>query len=77
MRYLFVLPDFLMDILHLQSRQVALNPGHTGPDGFLWLDATHDEVMADPEGWRSRVAGVSGLHLYDLHLTDATNLSHP
>lgn len=45
--------------------------------GFYWLDATHDEVRADPEGWRDRVQRVTGTHIYDPHLTDAVNLRHP
>ncbi|MES2538167.1 MAG: magnesium transporter CorA family protein [Pseudomonadota bacterium] len=47
------------------------------PDGFLWLDATHDEVAADPEAWREAVERGSGVRIYDPHLTDALNLKHP
>jgi len=45
--------------------------------GFLWLDATHDEVAADHTAWRDAVAKATGVQIYDPHLTDATNLSHP
>ncbi len=45
--------------------------------GFYWLDVTHEEVRADPEGWRDRVQRVTGTHIYDPHLTDAVNLRHP
>jgi magnesium transporter len=47
------------------------------PGAFLWLDATHDEIAADPEKWRASVEQTSGIHIYDLHLTDAANLRHP
>ena len=47
------------------------------PDGFLWLDVTHDEVAADAFAWRDAVAKATGVQIYDPHLTDATNLSHP
>ncbi|MGH8810124.1 MAG: magnesium transporter CorA family protein [Noviherbaspirillum sp.] len=45
--------------------------------GFLWLDATHDEVAADPAAWRDAVEQATGTQIYDLHLTDAINLAHP
>lgn len=66
-----------MDILHLQNRQVTLNPAAPEAGGFLWLDATHEEVAADPEGWRNRVAELCLIQLYDLHLADIQNLTHP
>jgi magnesium transporter len=46
-------------------------------NGFLWLDATHEEVAAEPEAWRDAVARGTGVRIYDPHLTDALNLKHP
>lgn len=69
-----------MDIFHLgPNRAVQLNDSSTEmpPDGFLWLDVTHDEVAADPVAWRDAVQRVTGIHVYDLHLADAVNLAHP
>lgn len=44
---------------------------------FLWLDVTHDEVAANPEAWRDEVERITGIRIYDLHLKDVINLSHP
>lgn len=66
-----------MDIFHINEDKAAFNPAVLPQDGFLWLDATHDEVAADPEAWRAEVARISGVQLYDLHLTDIQNLKHP
>ncbi|TFV99596.1 magnesium transporter [Oxalobacteraceae bacterium OM1] len=46
-------------------------------DGFLWIDATHDEVAADTAAWRDGVERATGIHIYDPHLRDAVNLAHP
>ncbi len=70
-----------MDIFHINETQTLKNPEDyaqllkTG--GFLWLDATHDEVCANPEEWRNLVEQISGTQIYDLHLKDVRNLSHP
>ena len=66
-----------MDILHIDDKQVSLNAFDTPSSGFLWLDATHDEVTVNPEAWRDEVERITGTRLYDLHLKDAINLSHP
>lgn len=66
-----------MDIFHFDENQVLLNSSDLHSHGFLWLDATHDEVAIDPEKWRDEVARVTGTALYDLHLRDALNLTHP
>lgn len=68
-----------MNIFHITDHQVLLNPaaGQPAQATFLWLDATHDEVGANPEAWRAEVERITGIHLYDLHLADALNLSHP
>jgi Mg2+ and Co2+ transporter CorA len=69
-----------MDIFHLNSAQVAQLPEADAAlpaSGFLWLDATHDEVAADIAAWRDTVERITGVHVYDPHLTDAINLAHP
>lgn len=45
--------------------------------GFLWLDASHDEVAADAYAWRDAVERLIGTRILDLHLSDAVNLGHP
>ncbi|MFZ6646667.1 magnesium transporter CorA family protein [Undibacterium sp. TJN25] len=71
-----------MDILYINENQVSLNPATpptcaTVTGGFLWVDASHEEVSADPEAWRAKIAQITGTHIYDLHLKDVTNLAHP
>ena len=69
-----------MDIYHISSNKVTQAQDTEGPPpshGFLWLDVTHDEVAADLAAWRDTVERVTGIHIYDPHLTDATNLLHP
>ncbi|MGE5648977.1 MAG: CorA family divalent cation transporter, partial [Bacillota bacterium] len=68
-----------MDIFHISSTQAVLlqDISAVSSPGFLWLDATHDEVTADVNAWRDTVERATGVHIYDLHLSDAVNLSHP
>jgi Mg2+ and Co2+ transporter CorA len=69
-----------MDIFLITHSQVAQQPESAAAlpqQGFLWLDATHDEVAAAPEAWRAAVEQATGVHVYDPHLTDAVNLRHP
>ncbi|MDZ7651720.1 MAG: magnesium transporter CorA family protein [Burkholderiaceae bacterium] len=68
MRTLHVLPD----------RCVLLDAGRALPEGgFVWVDAQHEEVRADPDAFRALVAQLSGATIDDLHLQDAVNLQHP
>lgn len=46
-------------------------------NSFLWLDATHEEVAANPEAWRDTITAATGVQIYDLHLKDIVNLYHP
>ena len=46
-------------------------------EGFIWLDCGHEEVAADPEGFRQEIEKQTGIHLFDEHLLDCTNLQHP
>lgn len=70
-----------MDIFHINDTQTQQNPDQpeallkTG--GFLWLDTSHDEVAADPIAWHNRVEAITGTQIYELHLKDVTNLTHP
>ena len=60
-----------MDIFLITDTQVRLLdevPAAQPQQGFLWLDATHEEVVAAPEAWRAAVERVTGVHLYDPHL---------
>lgn len=69
-----------MDIFLIADNQVthsSILPEAAPARGFLWLDATHDEVAADPERWREQVARATGTRLYDPHLSDVVNLAHP
>lgn len=69
-----------MDLFLINSNQVKLTtdiPSEIPTDGFLWLDATHEEVASNTAAWRDTIERITGIHVYDPHLTDATNLSHP
>jgi magnesium transporter len=69
-----------MDIFVINSSQVTLAteiPPVMPANGFLWLDATHEEVAANTAAWRDTIERITGVHVYDPHLRDATNLSHP
>lgn len=69
-----------MELFWIDDSQVAAcatAPTPIPAHGFLWLDATHDEVAANPELWRDHVEHATGVRLYDPHLTDAVNLAHP
>lgn len=69
-----------MDVFLIVGGEARLLPElpHGLPEhGFYWLDVTHEEVRADPEAWRERVAQATGTHIYDPHLTDVVNLRHP
>jgi magnesium transporter len=69
---------FLINGNHVTSSADMLDEVPEVPDsGFVWLDATHEEVAANTDTWRDAVERVTGIHIYDPHLTDATNLSHP
>ncbi|MBI3712870.1 MAG: magnesium transporter CorA family protein [Burkholderiales bacterium] len=82
-----------MDIFYISETQASMTPaeevlallskqsteGHLNQDAgqFLWLDVTHDEVAADAELWRDQVEQLTGIRIFDLHLKDVCNLSHP
>lgn len=70
-----------MDILFISERPVEriteADLGRLPDDGFIWLDATHEEVAADVPAWRAAVERSTGVQLHDLHVSDATNLKHP
>jgi Mg2+ and Co2+ transporter CorA len=82
-----------MDIFYISDTQVTLNPttlnraidligdgeNDTGDDAyrFMWIDITHDEVERDAEAWRDQVEKLTGIRIFDLHLKDICNRSHP
>ena len=67
-----------MDLFQISENQVTLNQPSTGTSpGFIWLDATQDEVAAHPQGWHDDVLRLTGVSLFELHLQDITNLLHP
>lgn len=69
-----------MDIFHVNSTgaiQLTDIPAEAPAHGFLWLDTTHDEVAADLSAWRDAVERVTGVHIFDPHLTDVINVAHP
>lgn len=68
-----------MNIFHITdslATQWTSTPAGLPADGFLWIDATRDEVIADVEAWRDEVERITGVSIYDLHLTDVMNLTH-
>ncbi|QRX84488.1 magnesium transporter CorA family protein [Glaciimonas sp. PAMC28666] len=69
-----------MDIFLICDNQVTQSdalPGSIPAHGFFWIDSTHEEVAADPEGWRDMIACATGTHIYEPHLKDAINPAHP
>ena len=69
-----------MDIFLIGENQVTQTselPSVVPSQGFLWIDTTHEEVAADPEGWRDMIAAATGTLIYDPHLVDAINPAHP
>ncbi len=52
-------------------------PAALPPDGYLWLDVSLEEVVADPESLPGVVERLTGVRLFELHLQDATNPQHP
>jgi magnesium transporter len=69
-----------MDIFHItgsQVTQLVQAPDAVPAQGFVWLDATHEEVAADTPAWRDAVERATGIHVYDPHLVDVTNPAHP
>jgi len=69
-----------MDIFLISDNQVSQSkeiPDTVPVKGFLWIDATHEEVGADPEAWRNAIALATGVQIYDPHMTDTLNPNHP
>ncbi|PFH10196.1 magnesium/cobalt transport protein CorA [Collimonas sp. PA-H2] len=69
-----------MDIFLISDNQVSQSqeiPDAVPLKGFLWIDATHEEVAADPEAWRGAIERATGVQIYDPHMTDTLNPNHP
>lgn len=43
-------------------------------DAFVWIDATRSEAA---EPWRDLAEDLTGIRIFDAHMTDAANESHP
>lgn len=82
-----------MDIFFISETQVTLNAQTEALDqgligdgendqvdeasGFVWIDCTHDEVACSTDAWRDQIEKLTNIRVYDLHLKDICNLSHP
>ncbi|MFC7298380.1 magnesium transporter CorA family protein [Herminiimonas aquatilis] len=69
-----------MNIYQIGEHQVTLVgdvPYAVPETGFLWIDATHDEVANNPELWRNAIEHATATRIYDLHLQDVINQKHP
>ncbi len=67
-----------MDLLHLHDSAIQrLTLDNLPEQGFFWLDVSHDEVSGEPHAWAERLQRLTGIALYELHLKDIANLSHP
>lgn len=69
-----------MEIFHIKNGQAEVLPAPPSAmpaEGMLWIDATHDEVSADPALWRAAIERITGVRLYEPHLLDVVNLAHP
>jgi len=43
-------------------------------EGFVWIDAAHSEPG---EAWRDLAENLTGVRIFDAHMTDASNDGHP
>lgn len=67
-----------MELIRVQAERCErLSDAAVPTSGFLWIDALHEEVTSDPEGFRNTVERAGGARIHDLHMQDATNLQHP
>lgn len=69
-----------MDIFLISENLVTQSneiPNSVPPQGFLWIDATHDEVAVDTGTWRDAITRATNTAIYDPHLSDVINPNHP
>ncbi len=52
-------------------------PSGLPAEGFLWIDVTREEIAVNVEAWRDVIEHMTGVAIYDLHLADIMNLTHP
>jgi len=65
-----------MDLWKIETNQPAalLKPGERLPEqGFVWLDLVYEEV----DLLQAEVERLTGVRIFDVHIGDAKNLSHP
>lgn len=67
-----------MILIHLQAgRCERLHTVAAPGAGFVWVDLSHDELLAAPDAFHATVEQLCGARIHDLHLQDAANLQHP
>jgi magnesium transporter len=69
-----------MDIFHItdhQATECSEAPSGLPTVGFFWIDATRDEIAVNVEAWRDQIECITGVAIYDLHLIDIMNVTHP
>ena len=45
--------------------------------GFFCIAATRDEIAVNVEAWRDEIERITGVAIYDLHVIDIMNVTHP
>ncbi|GAA4032473.1 magnesium transporter CorA family protein [Actimicrobium antarcticum] len=68
-----------MDFFHITTdhvTQYVASPTSLPEDGFLWIDVTREDIAPNIEAWRDEIARVTGVTIFDLHLSDVMNLTH-
>ncbi len=66
-----------MERLHFDGNVLTAAPVALTGHGFVWLDYSHDEVGADPQGWSAEIANIVGEQLFEEHVIDCVNMQHP
>ena len=67
-----------MNILYFKTTSAGTCViGDADNASYIWLDATRDEVAANPADWEDKVQAVCGCVIDDFHLTDILNAQHP
>lgn len=63
----------------VEAEQIAeqLNGARACADGFIWMDLSHEELIAAPATFHAQVKQITGKRIHDLHIQDAVNLQHP
>lgn len=63
--------------VHPEGRAAPLPEDAEAPDeGFVWIDALHEDVRADPGRFGRTVSRLTGANILHQHLEHAVNLQH-